>query len=437
MTKEQILDKIAKVEKGLANPGLTEGARVNLKKVVQQLQSDLASMEKAVEKKEEKIDKVEEKAVENLDETIAKLEAQLKRNPPAAIKAVFEKKLAAAKEKRGDVIKEAKEDKKEAKEEIKEVKEAVKEIKKAVATGRTAPIKKPKIQEKKREEKSEKRVKKIKATTSSLQDLVNRVKGLKEKYIGRGVDLERDASRPAKPFGYRFRGKNDYRKPTQKQIEQGKKRGTIDYEARPNRSDKYPKGYKGSIREKLAAGGELMSKMKGGGNVMADGGEIRKIKGKNFSDQIENSRKFKELIKKVYDNQSEEKHPIEFITAIAKAKEPIVKHEGKNYIKGYSHKGTISHFDFLDDPNFVKALEYVDRPAIRKFEDGGMMREMYNDGSKVKKSKSKSTKSRKNSKNRFSWSNDAVKDGIIKKNKLNSTPSLYQRKKYPAYIIEK
>ena len=108
----------------------------------------------------------------------------------------------------------------------------------------------------------------------------------------------------------------------------------------------------------------------------AEGGEIRNIKGNNFSEQIANGRKFKELIQKVFDNQSgEHKHPIEFITAIAKTKQPIVKSDGKNYIIGYSYKGTISHFDFLDDSNFVKALDYVDRPAIRKFEDGAMMNE--------------------------------------------------------------
>jgi hypothetical protein len=35
------------------------------------------------------------------------------------------------------------------------------------------------------------------------------------------------------------------------------------------------------------------------------------------------------------------------------------------------YKGTMSHFKFLDDPNFIRALEYVDRPKIRKFELGG------------------------------------------------------------------
>ena len=36
------------------------------------------------------------------------------------------------------------------------------------------------------------------------------------------------------------------------------------------------------------------------------------------------------------------------------------------------YKGSLTHFPFLDDKNFVEALKYVDRPAIRKLEDGGM-----------------------------------------------------------------
>jgi hypothetical protein len=108
----------------------------------------------------------------------------------------------------------------------------------------------------------------------------------------------------------------------------------------------------------------------------ADGGQLRKIKGNNFSTQIENGQKFKALIQKVYDDQSgEHRYPIEFIKATAMTSLPIVKNDGKNYIKGYSYKGTLTHFEFLDDSNFIKALEYIDRPSIRsiKFEDGGMM----------------------------------------------------------------
>lgn len=99
----------------------------------------------------------------------------------------------------------------------------------------------------------------------------------------------------------------------------------------------------------------------------ASGGDIRTIKGNNFSDKIENGRKLKELIQKVFDAQGKEGYPLEFIKSTALSPHAIVKDEGKNYLKGYSGKGTLTHFEFMNNPDFVAALEYVDRPKIRKF----------------------------------------------------------------------
>jgi len=109
------------------------------------------------------------------------------------------------------------------------------------------------------------------------------------------------------------------------------------------------------------------------GGMMARGGEVRyKLKGNNFGDQIENGRKFKVLIERAFNNQSgETRYPLNFISETAFIGK-IVKHDGKNYLKDYSYKGTLSKFDFLDDKDFIEALKYVDRPAIRKFEDGGI-----------------------------------------------------------------
>ena len=95
----------------------------------------------------------------------------------------------------------------------------------------------------------------MKKILTDLSALIEKNKKLRKKYEGKGGDLERDASRSAKPFGYRFKGKHDYRVPTEAQIKRGLKRGTIDYEGRPNRSDVYPKGYKGKI--KLEDGGMM------------------------------------------------------------------------------------------------------------------------------------------------------------------------------------
>jgi hypothetical protein len=125
----------------------------------------------------------------------------------------------------------------------------------------------------------------------------------------------------------------------------------------------------------------------GNGGQFADGGQlysdkftynligedIRKFKYRSFSEQIENANKFKVLMQKVYDAQpSDDRYPLEFIKAQARSKFSIVKDNGKNYLYGYMYKGSLTHFPFLDDKNFVEALKYVDRPAIRKLEDGGM-----------------------------------------------------------------
>jgi hypothetical protein len=122
---------------------------------------------------------------------------------------------------------------------------------------------------------------------------------------------------------------------------------------------------------------------KDGGNVnstelMARGGDVRyKIAGVNFATQIENARKFKELISKAYESQnSEDKYPEEFIKETAHTGN-IVKNDGSIYLKNYSYNGTITKFDFLDNKYFLEALKYLDRPSIRnfKFEEGGNIEE--------------------------------------------------------------
>lgn len=111
------------------------------------------------------------------------------------------------------------------------------------------------------------------------------------------------------------------------------------------------------------------------GGMMAKGGEVRyKLKGRNFGEQMENGQKFKELISKVYNNQSgESKYPENFIKETAFTTK-IVKNKDDNtyWAKDYMYNGTLSKFTFLDDENFLKALALVDRPAIRKMVDGGV-----------------------------------------------------------------
>jgi len=270
----ELVQQIEKIEKNLNNPNLPDSAKAKLKEKVEELKAKLKEAEKDIEKKEEKLEKEEKKVQSDVQDEIAKLEKNLNNpNLPDSVKEVMRKKIAAAKEKLAEQKQEIKEDKKEAAEEKKELKEAAKDVEKVakevekVAKQEDKPkkavrkpikkakkeIKKPKIKVKERAERSEKRKKEMRKIATELSALIEKNKKLRKKYEGQGVDLDRDAGRSAKPFGYRFKGRKDYRVPTEAQIKRGLKRGTIDYEARPNRSDVYPKGYKGKI--KLAKGG--------------------------------------------------------------------------------------------------------------------------------------------------------------------------------------
>jgi hypothetical protein len=112
------------------------------------------------------------------------------------------------------------------------------------------------------------------------------------------------------------------------------------------------------------------------GGYMAKGGEVRyKLSGNNFGQQIESGKKFAELIKKAYENQtSEHKYPENFIKEIAYTGK-IVKNDGTYFLKDYSYKGVLDRFEFLGDKYFLESLKYLNRPTIKnfKFEDGGMM----------------------------------------------------------------
>jgi len=287
MTNEEILEQVAKLEKGLSNPNVPESAKATLKKKIEGLKSQLKEAEAKVEKKEQKLEKEEKKVQNELEETIAKLEKGLSNpNIPASAKDTIKKKIAAAKEELSKQKKEIKEDKKESVKEKQEIKKAVKKIDEIAKKARKTPIKgrqpkatkvpKVKVEEKKRAKKSTERKSKLRGIVSDLEALIKKNKELKAKYEGKGVDLKKDASRSAKPFGYRFVGKYDYRVPTAAQIKAGKKRGTIDYEARPNRSDKYPKQ-----TVKLARGGDVQGKVS---DKNADGQRFAKPTGYRWKD---------------------------------------------------------------------------------------------------------------------------------------------------------
>jgi hypothetical protein len=206
------------------------------------------------------------------------------------VKARFEKKIKELQGDLGEVKQEIKEEKKEIAKQKKEIKQAVKEVRSVKKVVRKEAVKKvvKKVAERKKvvEVVKPKRKTRLKTIMSDLDALIRNNKKLASKYrgktglpAGQRVDLSRDAKRSAKPFGWRFTGKYDYRDPkkvlTEKQFSNAKKKGLLDYEDRPNRSDVYPAGFKGKktlIKGKKPAGGVKRALADGG--KLADGGDM-------------------------------------------------------------------------------------------------------------------------------------------------------------------
>ena len=469
LTRQEILDKIGQYEKGLSNPKLPDATKAAMVNKIEALKKDAEALEEKIEKKEEKKEEQEKKSIADLKAKVAQYEKGLS-NPklPEATKSSMKKMIAKIEQDIKEQEKEVKEDKKESEQEKKEVKKAIQEVEKVAK--RKTPIKrtpiapKIKIQEKKREVKQEKRQGKIKEIMTDLQKLVEKNKELREKYKGKGVDLEKDAGRSAKPFGYRFVGKHDYRVPTEAQVKAGKKRGTIDYEARPNRSDKYPKA-----TAKLAKGGDFEKvKLKRGNpipewvvTVTSKSGDTYDWRGqaRNEDDALryaEEEAGFESVetginmitdergksieyakgggisskyskIKREYEENEDENAHSENVVLLAKhfGTESELK-EAKSILQLHNKEGHLStengkKRNELHMKLIAKARKEMGKEGV-KFASGGTIHSKKKDAQRFAKPKG------------WRWKNEAVTDGIIKKASLSKTPSLKMRKEYPDYV---
>ena len=256
MDTKELVNKIAKLKNAIESESDPDVKKAYQKKV-DAIEKQIAEAEVKVEKVEAKAAAEEKKDLNEAEVKIQKLKAALASETDPDVKERYQKKIKQLEETLKDVKQEIKEEKKEIAEQKKDIKAATKEVKSAQKEVRKTAIKKvaDKVVERKQVvTRKAKRKTKIKSIISDLDALINKNKELKAKYKGKGVDLKRDAGRAAKPFGYRFVGKHDYRVPTEAQVRKGLKRGTIDYEGRPNRSDKYPKAV-----AKLAKGGQTFN----------------------------------------------------------------------------------------------------------------------------------------------------------------------------------
>jgi hypothetical protein len=268
------------------------------------------SKAKELEAKKDSLKVKAEKKIATIEKSVASPKT------PAKVKGAVQKRIATAKKQ----VKEAqKEDIRERKTRV--ATKSVATIKKEAAAKRGRP--KKAAPPKKVVKRKSKAVVKYEKAISSLEKLVNRTAELKALYKGKGVDLDRDASRKAKPFGWRLRGKGVYRKPTKAEI----KSGEAYQEKRPSKADVTRSTY-----PKLEDGG-----------MMAKGGWTKNRKGeyrKQTKSEIKNDIKFK-------------------------AKKP-----------GYRYSDVTGDRYFEDRPN------RSDKSRKLKYDDGGMMSKdaMMNDG---------------------------------------------------------
>jgi len=291
MNTQDIINKIAKLKDAIE--GETDpDVKSRFASKIASLEAELNKAEEKVEVKIEKQQVAEQKDLTEAEKKIAKLKDALSGETDPDVKARFEKKIKELQGDLGEVKQEIKEEKKEIAKQKKEIKQAVKEVRSVKKVVRKEAVKKvvKKVAERKKvvEVVKPKRKTRLKTIMSDLDALIRSNKKLAARYrgntglpSGQRVDLPRDAKRSAKPFGWRFTGKYDYRDPkkvlTERQFSNAKKKGLLDYEARPNRSDVYPAGYKGNkklVKGKKPAGG--VRKALADGGMMDDGGIIAK-----------------------------------------------------------------------------------------------------------------------------------------------------------------
>jgi len=447
MDIQEILNKIEKLKKAYDSDS-DETARAAYSKRIAALQAQIAEEEQKIDKKEEKASTEEKKTINEVEEKIKKLEKALASETDPDTKARYQKAIDKYKGSVQEIKTEIKEEKKEIAEQKKEIKESVEEVKKLIkqvkkgepVKVRKQPIKKaapvmPKIEEKKKERK-----KKLKSVISDLDALIEKNKKLKSKYgaaykkTGKPTDIEKDAKRQAKPFGYRFKGKHDYRVPTEAQIRRGLKRGTIDYEGRPNRADVYVKR-----KVKLEDGG------------MADGGEMMKRGGRTKA-ELAADKRYKALKagKRVSEdgnvyyesrpNRSDvsRKDKLENGGMMAKGGSvpewlvDITAEDGRTHEwRGHAKS---------EDEALLKAekeagFESVESGINMLTDENGKKIE-YKKGGKVKKKvgNSKEDKSRFAKPAGWRWKEEALDRKIIKRAQLSMQPSKKMRDKYPDLV---
>jgi hypothetical protein len=452
MDTKELLNKIAKIKNAIESESDPD--------VKKAFQNRVAALEKQVAEAEVKVEKVEAKAaaeekkeLNEAEQKIQKLKAALASESDPDVKERFQKRIKQLEDSLKDVKQEIKEEKKEIAEQKKDIKAATKEVKSAQKEVRKTAIKKVAAKQVERKQvvtRKAKRKTKIKSIISDLDRLINKNKELKSKYKDKGVDLKKDAGRSAKPFGYRFVGKHDYRVPTEAQVRKGLKRGTIDYEARPNRSDVYPKA-----DAKLADGGTITTDQLKKIQRKFDLNEDKNYHSENVvlladafgseQDKME-AKRILSLHKKEGHLSSENgKKRRDLETKLFKAWDKEKEKAGLMADGGMMARGGRTKAEITADKRY-KALKagkrvsedgnvYYESRANRsdvsrrdKLADGGMMKK----GGKVGSSKEDRARYAKPA--GWRWKDEAVTKRVIERKQLSMQPSKKMRDKYPDLV---
>jgi hypothetical protein len=433
MNAQEIIAKVSKYKEMLEAESDSD-IRARYQKKIKELEASLEEVEKKVEKLEEKVATDEKKELSEAEKKIRKYQDFLDNESDPDLKARYQKKIKELQDSLKEVKEEIKVEKKEVAEQKAEIKKAVKVVKAAKATKveRKEAVKKVEKKVRERKEVSVKRTrrgKKIKEIIGELDKLIAKNKKLKEKYAGKGVDVKRDAGRAAKPFGYRFVGKHDYRVPTADQIKKGKKRGTIDYEGRPNRSDVYPK---------RAA-------------KLADGGEVRFVDEFTNKDGIEISTGVSEDGKKFY-MAHVTMYPLQRMIPMNEDKDAVMERAKKIHSDMEKHlaEEKMANGGMMKRGGRTKEAITADKrlkalkPGKRVSEDGNTYYESRQNRSDInrrdKLAKGGRVGHSKEDKARFAkpagwrWKEIAVTKRIIERKQLSMQPSKKMRDKYPDYV---
>jgi uncharacterized protein YukE len=412
MNTQELIQKIDKLKgafEGETDPELKE----KFKNKIAALEKQVAEAEASVAKKEEVIVVKEEKKVDDAEERLKKFMAAAASEDDPELKAKFQKKIDELKSKMKEVKEEIKEEKQELKEVKQDVKEAVKEVKSAEKQVRKEAIKKVKEVKEVREDvvkRKKKRSKKLDDIMSDLDKAIAKSKKLTEKYTvdgktktvgGKKVDIERDAKRKAKPFGWRFKGDDDYRVPTLAQ--RRKNPDAVDYEARPNRADVKRKG-------KV---------------LLEDGGGISTRSQEYLVFLVSKYDVFKKLLQaKNYE------HGRNLLAGYPKLEEAY--NTAIDYLKGKDVDATLDDvisdledkYDVVDNDTMAE-LNYEFRKgnnASEEFAKGGAVYSREKDAQRTAKPKG------------WRWKDEAIEKGLIPKTARYKNPSKYYRNKYPDFV---